>query len=435
MRWIAPLLAIALLGCSAGHPPPSLAGEPPTLAIQGARIFDGEKLLGASTVFLRNDRILAIQDGQPPTDKVETIHCEDCTLLPGLIDAHTHLRFERQLRQALVFGVTTELDLYTFLPPDVRTKLRDDLKAGRRPDLADFRMATTPVTCPGGFGLLFNPEIPTLDDAAGAQAFVDARIAEGADYIKIMYDDGHVFGGDLPNLTDEMLLASVEAAHARGKLALVHISSRREARAAVEAGVDGLAHVFVDELPDEALLGDAAKRGTFLIPTLTVWQGEFEGPSGAELATDERFTPYLPPDAIENLQRVSKLAGQVHGSFDIALETVRRFHEAGVTVLAGTDVTNAGTAHGASIHRELELLVRAGLTPIEALAAATSGPADQFGLDDRGRIRPGLRADMLLVRGDPTAEIRATRDIVAVIRDGVIVDREAFAAEIASDQE
>jgi imidazolonepropionase-like amidohydrolase len=105
-----------------------------------------------------------------------------------------------------------------------------------------------------------------------------------------------------------------------------------------------------------------------------------------------------------------------------------------VTVLAGTDVTNAGTAHGVSIHRELELLVRAGLTPTEALVAATSGPADRFGLDGRGRIRPGLRADMLLVRGDPTADILATRDIVAVIRGGIILDREAFAAEIAADQ-
>ncbi|NIR46805.1 MAG: amidohydrolase family protein [Gemmatimonadetes bacterium] len=112
-----------------------------------------------------------------------------------------------------------------------------------------------------------------------------------------------------------------------------------------------------------------------------------------------------------------------------------RSPEAGVIVLAGTDVSNAGTAHGLSTHRELELLVRAGLTPTEALAAATSRPADQFGLDDRGRIAPGLRADLMLVRGDPTIDILATRDIVAVIRGGTRVDRQALAAEIASSQE
>ncbi|NIR46806.1 MAG: hypothetical protein GWN99_20560 [Gemmatimonadetes bacterium] len=146
MRWVAPLLAIVLLGCSSERPAPSVDGEPPTLAIQGARVFDGEKLLSASTVLLRNDRILAIQDAPPASEGVEVVHCEDCTLLPGLIDAHTHIALERELRQALVFGVTTELDRYTFLPPELRAELREDLKAGQRTDLADFRMATTPVT-------------------------------------------------------------------------------------------------------------------------------------------------------------------------------------------------------------------------------------------------------------------------------------------------
>ena len=96
--------------------------------------------------------------------------------------------------------------------------------------------------------------------------------------------------------------------------------------------------------------------------------------------------------------------------------SVRLFHEAGGVVLAGTDVTNPGTAHGISMHRELELLVRAGLTPSEALAAGTSQPADRFGLGDRGRVAPGQRADLLLVRGDPTTDILTTREIVAVVR-------------------
>jgi imidazolonepropionase-like amidohydrolase len=429
------LPAIALVGCSSERPPPTVDSEPPTLVIHAARVFDGETMLDGSTVVLRDDRILAIQDEPPESDGVEVLQCENCTLLPGLIDAHTHIRFERQLQQALVFGVTTELDLYTFLPIELRTQLREDLGRGSRVDMADFRMATTPVTSPGGLGVRFDPEIPTLADEAGAQAFVDARLAEGADYIKIMYDDGHAFGGDLPNLSDGTLLAAVQAAHARGKLAVTHVSSGYGARAAVDAGADGFAHVFLDELPDEALSRDAAERGMFLIATLTTWQGDFEGPSGAGLAADERFVPYLHPSAIENLTAESALAEWVLGSFETVLGTVRQFHEAGVTVLAGTDVANPGTAHGVSMHRELELLVRAGLTPTEALAAATSQPADQFGLDDRGRIAPGLRADLLLVRGDPTVDILATREIVAVIRGGALVNRESLAAEIASSRE
>ena len=160
MRWVVPLVVIPFLGCSSQGPTPPADIEPPTLVIRGVRVFDGEKLLDASTVLLRNDRILAIGDEAPVTEGVEVLECEGCTLLPGLIDAHTHIAYQRELQQALAFGITTELDLYTFLPFELRAQLREDLETGRRTDFADFRMATTPVTSPGGLGVFFNPEIP-----------------------------------------------------------------------------------------------------------------------------------------------------------------------------------------------------------------------------------------------------------------------------------
>lgn len=97
--------------------------------------------------------------------------------------------------------------------------------------------------------------------------------------------------------------------------------------------------------------------------------------------------------------------------------------KAGAVLLAGTDTPNATGVHGASLHRELELLVQSGLTPTQALTAATESTADVFRLNDRGRIVPGRRADLLLVRGDPTRDITATRDIVHVWRSGVEFDR------------
>jgi imidazolonepropionase-like amidohydrolase len=95
-------------------------------------------------------------------------------------------------------------------------------------------------------------------------------------------------------------------------------------------------------------------------------------------------------------------------------------------LLAGTDAPNGGTAFGASLHRELELLVAAGLSPIEALRAATSAPAAAFGLRDRGRLAHGLRADVVVVEGDPTTEIRETRSIRAIYKRGVRIDRWAL---------
>jgi hypothetical protein len=152
-------------------------------------------------------------------------------------------------------------------------------------------------------------------------------------------------------------------------------------------------------------------------------------PSGESLTTDSRLAPYLATDDIANLRKpFPKFSTSPSEKY--AEQTVAELKAAGVPVLAGTDAPNPGTSHGASIHRELELLVRSGLTPAEALAAATSTPATAFHLDDRGVIAPGKRADLLLVRGDPTQDITATRDIVSVWKLGVEDDRAGYRTSI-----
>ena len=108
---------------------------------------------------------------------------------------------------------------------------------------------------------------------------------------------------------------------------------------------------------------------------------------------------------------------------DAPPQAVRQLAAAGVPLLAGTDAPAPGLTYGASLHRELEHLVNAGLTPAAALAAATSASAKAFRLSDRGRVTPGMRADLLLVDGDPTKQIRDTRNIVAVWKRGVRVAR------------
>lgn len=148
---------------------------------------------------------------------------------------------------------------------------------------------------------------------------------------------------------------------------------------------------------------------------------------GTTLAADARVSPWLSVDQ----------QAAVRGSFGgaarpallaNALASVARLHAAGVTLLAGTDAGNPGTTHGAGLHGELALLVRAGLSPMQALVAATAAPASRFGLDDRGRIAPGLRADLLLVDGDPTTDITATRAIAGIWKNGHAVARTRPAA-------
>ena len=218
--------------------------------------------------------------------------------------------------------------------------------------------------------------------------------------------------------------ALAEAAHRRGKLVVTHIATLPDAMTAIEAGTDGLAHLFAGpaSAPDFGKI--AAAHHIFVVPTLTVLNTMCATNFDSELADDPRLKPYLPPAATAAMKAGFGLPAKL--SCEGAGEAVRQLKAARVPILAGTDAGNPGTTQGASIHGELELLVRAGLTPVEALHAATAAASAAFHLDDRGQIAPGKRADLVLVNGDPTTDIRRTRDIVAVWKAGHPIDREAW---------
>ncbi|HEV3254148.1 MAG TPA: amidohydrolase family protein [Candidatus Acidoferrales bacterium] len=395
--------------------------------IRNARIFDGTRVIPRGDVWVEDGKIKAVGADLKAPEGIPAVDGSGGTLLPGLVDSHTHTFTRDHLQAALVFGVTTELDMFT--SHQFAQQIKKAQADGKDLGLADLRSAGTLVTAPHGHGTEYGMNIPTITGPEEAQAFVDARIAEGSDYIKIIYDNGSAYGSKMPTISKETMAAVVVAAHNRGKMAVAHIGSLAGARDAIDAGVDGLMHLFVDAPPDPQFGAFVAAHHAFVVPTLSVNESVTGKPSGASLATDPRLEPYLMPDDVAHLK----------GSFpplptklDLAYaqQAVQQLKAAHVPLLAGTDAPNPGTAHGASIHRELELLVQAGLTPAEALTAATATPARAFHLDDRGRIAPGLRADLLLVKGDPTADITATRDIVSVWKLGVEADRPAYRAAV-----
>lgn len=238
------------------------AGRACTL-IRGARIFDGEQLRDADAVLLADGIIAGIGPGLGVPAGAEVIDGRGATLLPGLIDCHVHAGHVRALSQALAFGITTELDMFS--DPELAAQRRS--LAARHDDVADIRTAMQGAVPVGGTLARLIPDLPTVAGPQDAAAFVRARAAEGADYLKIYLEDPAWYAS--PALSAGTVRALVAAAHARGMLAIAHADSPAMARMFIQAGGDALAHVLSDLDLTPAFLADLHRRPAFVIATLT----------------------------------------------------------------------------------------------------------------------------------------------------------------------
>lgn len=393
------------------------------VALTGVRVFDGESVLEDATVILRDGRIAAVGVGIAPSDGATVVNGAGHTLLPGFIDAHTHTFDRESLTAALGYGVTTELDQFTMA--GFAAQMRAEQDDGPVTDRADLFSAGILATRAGGHGTQYGLDIPTVASAADAPAFVAARKAEGSDWLKIIWEDGSSWGMATPTHDPETVQALIDAGRAEGLMPVIHIARVDHAVQASEMGVAGLVHAPADTEPGPDFGATLARNGTFMVPTLTVNRSIATGEEGDLQLADERLAVLADGQARASLGQAFPLRQESARAYEHAATATASLQEAGGLVLAGTDAPNPGTAHGLSMHREVELLVDAGLSPTEALAAATAHPAQAFGLDDRGRIAPGLRADLLLVEGDPTARITDTRNLVAVWRNGAALVPEA----------
>ena len=254
--------------------------------------------------------------------------------------------------------------------------------------LTDIRSAGIPVTSPGsrhsrmpGFSkeaLLTGPE--------QAAQFVADRVASGSDYIKVI--------ADVPGPDQATLNAVVSAAHEHKKLVIAHAAASVPFQMAQEAQVDVLTHVPLDKALDSEAIENMISGNRFCVPTLTMME-----------------------IIINNLRPPGR-------DYANGRASVTAMYRAGIPLLCGTDSNSeigspANVPHGESLHHELELLVDAGLSPLDALRAATVLPAKHFGLPDRGVIEPGRRADLVLIDGNPLEDIRATRQILRVWCGGI----------------
>jgi imidazolonepropionase-like amidohydrolase len=425
---------LILFGVLSSGSPLRTAQNRPSAAvvIKDVRIFDGDKIIPSGTVVIKDGKIAALGQGIAVPPGATVIDGHGKTLLPGLTDAHVHVWSSDQLKQALVFGVTTVVDM--FMSVNLMQSIKKAQAEGQASDQAFLISSGSLATVAGGHGTEFGVAPPLISSPDQAREFVAARIAEGSDFIKIIHDDGSTYHMKWNTLTDAEVAALIDAAHKNGKKAVIHAATLKNCEDALRAGVDGLAHLYFEDAFDPDFGALAARQKAFVIPTLSILRTGSGTVDTESLIADPDLSPFLKPADKQGLQ-TGVLYTTGKSAYASAERALRQLKAASVPILAGTDTPNPSTAFGPSLHRELALLVAAGLTPLEALRAATSAPADMFHIAGRGRIRQGFAADLLLVEGDPASDIMMTRKIVEVWKDGVRVDRKAYAAEASAERE
>lgn len=429
--------------------------------LAGATVFDGT---GAGPIA---DAVVVIRDGRiadiGPAGRVAVPAGSDVRrldgkwIMPGLIDAHVHFfqsgglytrpdvidlrrirpyareiaalraQLPETLARYIASGVTAVVDL---AGPDWVYDLRQ--LAGELP--ASPRLALSgPGLAPFLPRGLDGKDAPAVVVRTPGQAREEVRrlATRRPDLIKIWFVPKP--GMDLDQ-EFQWVHAAIDEAHGRGLRVAAHATQREVARRMVAAGADILAHSIDDQPADQKLLAQMRANGVLYIPTLGVSQ-RYAEVLGQTLTLSSFERSHADPAVIASLDDMARLfpgRGRRVRLQDnrTARGNLLRVHEAGITVAAGSDAGNIGTLHGPALHRELELMVQAGLTPAQVLTAATHGGAVVMGRGtELGRLAPGYRADLLVLEDSPLADIRNTRRIALVMIDGRFVQRESTGSD------
>ncbi len=399
------------------------AADKPTV-IRAARLIDGRGGNPASpaVIVVRGNRIESI-GGAVPAD-AQTIDLGDMTLLPGLIDAHTHillqgditsadydeqlfresmpyraLRASRAVKIALEHGFTTLRDVETegamYTDVDVKRAINNGVIPGPRLFVSTRAMSVTGGYGPSGYSpeVTFPMGVQIVDGVEGGRKAVREQIAHGADWIKVYADRSYFVQKDgtlssTPTFTAEEMKAIVEESHRLRHKVAAHAMARPGIENALNAGVDSIEHGIA--IPDD-LVDMMVAKGTYLCPTLTVT--EFVAPGRGGVWT--------------------KIPQFHHDSFQRALRK-------GVKIAFGTD---AGGFPWDAINeaKEFEYETRYGMTPMQAIQSATRVASELLGMGDQiGTVESGKLADIVAVPGNPLDDITALERVAFVMKDGQV---------------
>ena len=420
------------------------------MLFQNASLIIGDgSVLTNHDLLIENGLIVSLGENLPPPDTGLVVDLQGKWVMPALIDAHAHLGF--QSRQSWgadnydLENLTDNLEQYAYYgfgavfsagsdPAEIAQLLTATVRS--RNNLPEFLYAaglappgegpnnqfleqTSQVQARTGYQVLYG-----VTDPESARQTVTDLALKGFEFVKIWVDDR---GGSQTKLAPEIYRAVAQHAGEAGLKVFVHQQSASDMLDLISAGVDGFLHGrigrdFTDELIERAVQSDV-----FVIPNLGLGELRREA-----IGEDQFLTPFLSQGLRESLSASEIRQMQPERDATNESELIAGFAriEAGdLDLVLGTDAGAVpGHPFGYTGHRELEIYVRLGMSPMDALRSATSLAAKHLGLRGLGLLEPGKQASLLILNSDPTSDIRNTRDIHSVYLNGQPVDRSAIAS-------
>lgn len=419
----------------------SLTCHAQTTVLQHVNIISGTGagLQTDKNIIITRDRITAITPAtQAPPRDATMVNMQGKTVMPVIISAHSHIgnlkgnsasgtnytreNIFRQLHKYEDYGVGAVLCMGTDRPL-IFNGLRDSSMQGLLPGARLYSAAYGFAAKDGGPAGMDGLNRPVTPEEAIAGVDEMAKLKPAV--LKMWVDD---FGGSVPKMKPEIYKAIIQEAHKKGIRVAAHLYYLADAHSLVDAGIDIIAHSVRDKDIDDALLQKMKQKGVVYIPTLSLDEYAYIYARKPEWINDAFFKASLEPGVYEMITsqqyqdniKNSAAFEKNKAAFETALRNVKKVYDAGILVALGTDSgANPVRTQGFSEHLEMELLTHAGLTPLQAITIATQNAATALrSSKDYGTIEAGKKADFIVLAANPLDDIKNTRAITAIYKNG-----------------